>query len=223
LGGRPVITTATDTAGKPAIDTLAQSRNCAIADPSRIVDVNTILAEGGRVTVHDPDNLLGLRGDEGMEDSFDVVDDPQAQVMVSWKAEEAPGLLLHPRRLCVGIGCRRGTPVKEILQALASVMARHELAPASLAMLASVDMKADEEGLLEAGRELGLPLEFFAGSVLDETQVPNPSERVREKIGVGSVCEAASVQAAMKMSPRTRLIVPKTVCGNVTVALCLAV
>jgi len=90
-------------------------------------------------------------------------------------------------------------------------------------MLASVDLKADEEGLLEAGRELGLPLEFFAGSVLDETQVPNPSERVREKIGVGSVCEAASVQAALKMSPRTRLIVPKTVNGNVTVAVCLAV
>jgi len=223
LGGRPVITTATDTAGKTGIDTLAQNRNCAIADPSRIVDVNTILAEGGRVTVHDLDNLLGLRGDEGMEDSFEMVDDPQAQVMVSWKAEAAPGLLLHPRRLCVGIGCRRGTPVEEILQALASVMAKHELAPASLAMLASVDLKADEEGLLEAGRKLGLPLEFFAGSVLDETQVPSPSERVRAKIGVGSVCEAASVQAAMKISPKTRLIVPKTVCGNVTVAVCLAV
>jgi len=97
------------------------------------------------------------------------------------------------------------------------------LAPASLAMLASVDLKADEEGLLEAGRKLGLPLEFFAGSVLDETQVPSPSERVRAKIGVGSVCEAASVQAAMKISPKTRLIVPKTVCGNVTVAVCLAV
>lgn len=223
LDGRPVITTATDTARKPAIDILAQDRDCVIADPARIVNVNTVLAEGERVTVHDPDNLLGLRGDEGLEDSFEVVDDPQAQVMVSWKTEEVPGLILHPRRLCVGIGCRRGTSVDEILQALASVIADNELAPASLAMLASVDLKADEVGLLKAGRELGLPLEFFAGSVLDETQVPNPSERVREKIGVGSVCEAASVQAALKMSPKTRLIVPKTIIGNVTVAVCLAV
>jgi len=223
LGGRPVITTATDTAGKPAIDTLAQNRNCAIADPTRIVNVNRVLAEGGRVTVHDPDNHLGLLGDAQWEDSFELVDGPEAEVLVSWKIATGPGLILHPRRLCVGIGCRRGVSKEEILQALNRVMAENDLAPASLAMLASVDLKADEEGLLEAGRELALPLEFFAGSVLDDTQVPNPSERVRAKIGVGSVCEAASVQAALKMSPRTRLIVPKTISGNVTVAICLAV
>ena len=49
--------------------------------------------------------------------------------------------------------------------------------------------------------------------------MPNPSERVRDKIGARSVCEAASVQAALKLSTAARLIVPKTVCGNVTVAL----
>lgn len=223
IEGRPVITTATDTAGNPAIDTLAQSRNCVIADPSRIVNVNAILAEGGRVTVHDPENHLDLFGDAQREDSFELVDGPEAEVLVSWKIATGQGLILHPRRLCVGIGCRRGASKEEILRALTQVMEENGLAPASLAMLASVDLKADEEGFLEAGRELGLPLEFFAGSVLDETQVPNPSERVREKIGVGSVCEAASVQAALKMSPKTRLIVPKTVNGNVTVAVCLAV
>ena len=45
--GRPVITTATDTAGKPAIDTLAQNRDCAIANPSRLAALNSMLAEGG--------------------------------------------------------------------------------------------------------------------------------------------------------------------------------
>ena len=223
LGGRPVITTATDTAGKPAIDTLAQERNCHIADVSRIVHVNTVLAEGGRVTVHDPDNMLGLRDEAGLEDCFELVDHAQAQVTVNWKSGTAPGLVLHPRRLCVGIGCRRGVSGEEILQALDQVMAEYGLAPAALAALASVDLKADEAGLLDAARELGLPLEFFAGSVLDETQVPNPSERVREKIGAGSVCEAASIQAALKTGPGARLIVPKTIIGNVTVAVCLAV
>lgn len=221
LDGRPVITTATDAARKPAIDSLAHRRNCAIADPSRIVHVNAILAEGGRVTVHDPDSLLNLGGE--MEESFELVNDPGAQVVVSFKNEAADGLVLHPRRLCVGIGCRRGAARDEILEALTQVMARHDLAPASLAKLASAQLKADEKGLLQAGLELGLPLEFFSASVLDTTQVPNPSERVREKIGVGSVCEAASVQAALTMSSETRLIVPKTAIGNVTVAVCLAV
>ncbi len=222
LGGRPVITTATDTARSPAIDTLAQSRDCAIADPSRIAQVNRVLAEGGQVTVHDPENVLGLRDDAGMAKAFIPADLSQAQVLVSWKSEDAPGLVLHPRRLWAGIGCRRGVSRQEIVGALGRVLENSGLAPASLAGLASVELKADEEGLLEAARELDLPLEFFEASVLDETPVPNPSERVREKTGAGSVCEAASVQAALKMSPGARLIVPKTIVGNVTVAVCLA-
>jgi len=222
IGGRPVITTATDTAGKPAIDTLAQNRDCAISDPSRLAAINSVLAEGGRVTVHDPENRLGLRDDADSNTSFELVDDPQAQVLVSWKTVATAGLLLHPRCLCVGIGCRRGASREEILVALAQVMEQHDLACGSLAALASVELKRDEGGLLDAAKKLGLPVEFFAASVLNETHVPNPSERVREKIGAGSVCEAASMQAALKRSPRARLIAPKTINGNVTVAICLA-
>nr|WP_245751109.1 cobalamin biosynthesis protein [Desulfomicrobium apsheronum] len=222
VAGRPVITTATDTAGKPAIDTLAQARDCAIADPSRLAGLNSLLAEGGRVTVHDPENRLGLSGNEDLKDSFELVEEAQAQVLVSWKNAKASGLVLHPRCLCAGIGCRRGVSREEILGALNHVMTLHGLALDSLAALASVELKADEEGLLEAAQELGLPLEFFEASILDETEVPNPSERVREKIGVGSVCEAAAIQAALKSSPAARLIVPKTISGNVTVAICLA-
>jgi precorrin-4/cobalt-precorrin-4 C11-methyltransferase len=219
LGGRAVITTATDTANRPAIDTLAAERGCAIADTSRIAPVNMTLAEGGRVTVHDPENRLGLEGDAATEEFFELVDDPQAQVLVTRLAEPAPGLVLHPRNLCAGIGCRRGVSKDEVLQALAGVMRDWNLAVAGLARLASVDLKADEAGLLDAARDLGLPLEFFDGSLLDGTPVPNPSERVRDKIGARSVCEAASLQAALKLNPAARLIVPKTVRGNVTVAL----
>ena len=157
-----------------------------------------------------------------MKDSFELVEEAQAQVLVSWKNAKAEGLILQPRCLCVGIGCRRGVSREEILKALSQVMAGHKLALGSLAALASVELKADEEGLLDAAQELGLPLEFFEASMLDETEVPNPSERVREKIGVGSVCEAAAIQAALKSSPAARLIVPKTISGNVTVAICLA-
>lgn len=217
LGGSAVITTATDTAGHPAIDTLAQARGCAVADPSRIAPVNAVLAEGGTVTVHDPHDVLGLRGNPGP--NFELVDTPFAQVTVSMEAHSGPGLALHPRRLFAGIGCRRGVARDEILQALGSVLEESGLARESLAGLASVTLKADEDGLLDAAKYLNLTLEFFEPSVLDETPVPNPSERVRDRIGAGSVCEAASIQAARKANPGVRLIVPKTIRGNVTVAL----
>jgi precorrin-4/cobalt-precorrin-4 C11-methyltransferase len=219
LGGRAVITTATDTAGVPAIDTLAQQHDCVMADASRVALVSRILAEGGRVTVHDPEDRLDLRNRPEMKTSFELVEDPGAQVVVSWETEVGPGLVLHPRVLRAGIGCRRGVAPEEILDALARVMTDHGLALASLATLASAELKRNEAGLLETARKLGLELEFYELTVLDETQVPNPSARVRDKIGVGSVCEAASLQAALKTNPRARLIVPKTICGNVTVAL----
>jgi precorrin-4/cobalt-precorrin-4 C11-methyltransferase len=135
------------------------------------------------------------------------------------EAQSGPGLALHPRRLFAGIGCRRGVARDEILQALGSVLEESGLARESLAGLASVTLKADEDGLLDAAKYLNLTLEFFEPSVLDETPVPNPSERVRDRIGAGSVCEAASIQAARKANPGARLIVPKTIRGNVTVAL----
>ena len=217
LGARAVVTTATDAAGRPAIDSLARARGCVIADPSRIAAVNAVLADGGTVTVHDPLDALGLSGDPGP--FFELVVSPPAQVTVTLDAASGPGLTLHPRRLFAGIGCRRGVAQDEILQALASVLDESGLAREGLAGLASVTLKADEDGLLGAAAHLGLPLEFFEPSVLDETPVPNPSERVRDRIGAGSVCEAASILAARKANPEARLLAPKTVCGNVTVAL----
>jgi cobalamin biosynthesis protein CbiG len=47
-----------------------------------------------------------------------------------------------------------------------------------------------------------------------------------EKIGVESVCEAAALHAAQNAISRknvtARLIVPKTICGSVTIAVALA-
>ena len=219
LGGRAVVTTATDTAGAPAIDTLAAARGCVVADTSRLAAVNAVLAEGGTVAVHDPHDDLGLRGNAELAEFFELVEEPQAQVLVTMSAQAAAGLVLHPRRLFAGVGCRRGVSRDEVLQTLREALDAGGLAPAALTGLASVDLKADEAGLLEAAQHLGLPIHFFEPSVLDETPVPNPSQRVRDRIGAGSVCEAASVLAARTKNPGARLMVPKTVRGNVTVAL----
>lgn len=218
IGGRAVITTATDTAGCPAIDTLARDRGLAVSDSSRIVPVNAALAEGRSVLVHDPENRL-----EADPEHFISTGDPDAaQVLVSWKDLSSDRLVLHPPCLVAGVGCRRGVAKEDILRALSEVFARHGLARPSLTGLASADLKSDEAGLLEAAGDLGLDVDFFDRTVLEKTAVPNPSHRVKEKIGVESVCEAAALNAALKKSATARLIVPKTICGPVTIAIALA-
>jgi cobalamin biosynthesis protein CbiG len=84
----------------------------------------------------------------------------------------------------------------------------------SIRNLASVDLKADEDGLLSAALELGRPVDFFSRSELREVEVPNPSARVQAQIGVSSVCEAAAIRSA----DSGRLLVTKRKTPNVTLA-----
>lgn len=212
INATPIITTATDSEGVPALDTLAQTHGLAIANPKRIRAVNTCLAEGLPVSVHDPEHRLPLD-----HELLHRIDDAQkAMVLVSWRAIQTlpanHALILHPPCLVAGIGCRRGTTAHDILAALNFVFERHGLCPRSLAFLRSVDLKEDEPGLREAAEILGIPLVFVSRDELATIQVPNPSVTVRSKIGVDSVCEAAVLSTA------TRLLVPKTIRTTVTVA-----
>lgn len=215
LDGQAVITTASDTARTVAIDSLAQKYGLAIASPEQIKNVNWNLVEGLPVTLFDPENHLQLRDHPSF---VSVTKDSQAQVVVSWKRYTTDSaLVLHPPCLVAGIGCRRGVQTEEILSALEIVFTRHNLAPASLHALASVDLKADEAGLLETAQILHLPLTFFNRDELAQAQVPSPSATVRAKIGVDSVCEAAALTKARN----GQLIVPKTIVGSVTMAVAL--
>ena len=80
------------------------------------------------------------------------------------------------------------------------------LARASIAALASIDLKRDEAGLVEAAARLGRPLRFFAAAALDAAAgIERPSEQVRRCVGTRGVCEPAALLAA----GAERLLVPK--------------
>jgi cobalt-precorrin 5A hydrolase len=98
---------------------------------------------------------------------------------------------------------------------LQSVLERYHLASASLKSIASIDMKADEGGLIELAKYLGLPLSLYSREELEKVRhIKNPSPVVEKHIGVKSVCEAAAILAA----GNGNLIVPKQSTKNVTVA-----
>ena len=116
----------------------------------------------------------------------------------------------------MGVGCNRNTPQEEILALLNQVMDDCRLAVASIAGLASIDLKADEEGLLALAQTLARPLVFFSRDQLAAVrEVPSPSEVVQKHVGVKSVCEAAALLA----SGNGTLIAPKRVTPNATIAI----
>ena len=98
--------------------------------------------------------------------------------------------------LALGLGCDRGTPAATIRQAIDEALARADATLADVEAVASIDLKADEAGLLEVARACGWTLRFYAAAELAQVTVPNPSETVRKHTGTPSVSEAAALLAA---------------------------
>ena len=95
--------------------------------------------------------------------------------------------------LALGIGCDRGTPAATIALAIDEALAACEARVDDVAAVASIDLKADEAGLLEVARARGWTIRFFAAAELADVDVPSPSEIVRKHTGTPSVSEAAAL------------------------------
>jgi cobalt-precorrin 5A hydrolase len=225
LKATPVITSATDVNGKAAIDLLAVEHGLKIENPSCIKAVNMALLTDTPIRLHDPDGRLGSH----LPNAFDFSsvtpsgsafgrDLPSACVWIGDTVCDLPPdtLVLRPPSLVAGIGCNRHTPQDEIGDLLLQILEQFALAPNSLASIGSIDLKSDEQGLLELAENMDLSLTFFSKEELARVDVvPTPSAMVAKHVGVPSVCEAAAILA----SRNGRLIVPKHRNKNVTVAI----
>ncbi|EYB69001.1 cobalamin biosynthesis protein CbiG [Deinococcus phoenicis] len=115
--------------------------------------------------------------------------------------------------LTLGIGCRRGVSEEQIAAAVAHTLGERSLT--DVREVATVDLKADEAGLLAFCERHGLPLRIFAAADLEARPfVTRHSEWVQQSVGLSGVCEPCALLA----SPRGRLTVPKTALNGVTVA-----
>jgi cobalt-precorrin 5A hydrolase len=230
IGARPVITTATDVNQVPAIDILAKENNLVIENPAAIKTVNMALLTGKKIRVYDPyhilkntltgstnltfDKLMKYFKNNGQPTDIENV----AYVFIDDIRVDLPSavLILRPASLMAGIGCNRNTEAAEMLGHLADVLAENNLARSSLKGLASIDLKADENGLIMAAENLKLPLIFFNKQELNRVKnIKTPSKVVQKHVGVKSVCEAAAILATRNGT----LIVPKQSTQNVTVAI----
>lgn len=110
---------------------------------------------------------------------------------------DLPKVQWHPRVLWVGIGCERGTPRQVIETAIQQVCQANHLAEAAIAGIATIDLKANEVGLMELCRDRDWPLRCFTPEILRDIPVPTPSAIVESEVGTPSVAEAAALQAIM--------------------------
>ena len=80
-----------------------------------------------------------------------------------------PVLILRPASLMAGIGCNRNTAAQKYLL-LKDVLAKNNLASASLKCMASIDVKADETGLITFGPKSRLGCYLFYAQELNRVK-----------------------------------------------------
>jgi len=126
----------------------------------------------------------------------------------------------HPPVLWVGLGCERKTSKNLIANSLKKIFKASNLSPHSIAGFATIDIKRDEEGILELAEENNLPIKFFTKEDLSKIIVPNPSNVVQKEIGTPSVAEASCLLAAGKES---KLLKEKRIFKNQSGAVTIAI
>ena len=119
------------------------------------------------------------------------------------------------RPLILGIGCRRDVTLTQIDTAVMNVLNNYKISLEDLRMVATVDVKLQESGLLAWCRQQQLPLQGISLSLLQHRPwVTQSSDWVQETLGVAGVCEPCALLA----SHAGKLLVPKTAHNGVTVA-----
>jgi cobalt-precorrin 5A hydrolase / cobalt-factor III methyltransferase / precorrin-3B C17-methyltransferase len=203
LGAQAVITTATDAAGLPGLDTLGWPTEGAVARVSRaLLDCEQVGFEAD-ATWPLPALPVAIGG-AGLRrilvtDRIVPIDENTA--------------VLRPPSLVAGVGASRGVAADEVLALLDEALAVGGLSRSSVTALATVDAKATEEGIVAAARHGGWPLYSYPADQLAAVEVPNPGEAALAAVGTPSVAEAAALTRG------NELVVAKRKSSMATVAL----
>ena len=221
----PVITTASDIAGLTAADMFAKSYGLAITDFDMAKELTSALLDGAVIGVINEAPDVVTIGEDDLPGGYVLVGSIDGTldnyIRIAYKgsgknAEIKAGsniLTLVPLCLSIGIGCRRGTKEDKIREAVNSCFQNHGLRFAAVIKINSIDLKSDEEGLLDYSQKTGIPVSFYPAGKLNGVKGDfDGSPFVEEVIGVDNVCERSA------LAEGGRLIVKKEKYDGVTVA-----
>lgn len=198
LNANPVITTATDVEGVYAIDSFAARNGFRILDKSKIKDVSMKLLEGQ--IVYYKNEIEDLKFQDKEPKNINQASGEKIDfVFTNDKKKDDETLILTPKTLVIGMGCKRGKSFEELLDFILEDYTLEELKD-NLYGICSIDKKANEIGLLKLAAYLHCKFITFMAEELESVSGDfSESEFVKENVGVGNVSERAAVCAGAKL------------------------
>lgn len=226
IDATPVITTSTDVNNRLGIDVLAKDLYLSIENPKEILFFNKAILKGREVSLtvnpnKNFDYLFNYLNNITLEIDVSIYYSSKIEmdeILVSLDDHE---LILKERKIVVGIGCRRGKECKYIHEGLIKSINDLNIEESRINMLASAEIKKDEEGILELSNKLNIPVNFVE---LDKLKLFKSndvikSEFVFSKFGIYGVCEPSALITAGFDS---KLIYKKTSYDGVTISIAIS-
>lgn len=208
LGLIPIISTSSDITGKIAVDTIAQKLNAELEDLKSTKDVTSLIVDGKKVDILLPKNVR-------VKNEFEENISSDGLVIVSNK-KKLDITRIYPKNLILGIGCKRNTNETDILKAIDLALEKHNLDIKSVKHIATVDIKADEVGLIAAAKTLKKNLIVIDREEIKKVQdMFEGSDFVEKNIGVRAVSEPV---ALLSSSQKGRFLEMKAKYNGITVS-----
>ncbi|MDO4478446.1 MAG: cobalamin biosynthesis protein [Lachnospiraceae bacterium] len=271
IGATPVVTTASDSNKKLAVDVWAQDNALYITDLKMAKVIESAYLDGQPIALLSDEPVEGdipkgislvpqpmnagaeLLENEAPGSAISAKETPAGAQANPADAKETPAetiderpdfgiyvgydpvkagfakstLHLIPQRIVAGAGCRKGTAKEVIDGALHKAFAMVAVPPEALLAIASIDLKAHEEGLLATAdawqadkKGRAVTTAFYSAAELATIKTTSSSSAfVSSVTGIDNVSERAALYAAERLGKNARLLLEKTIIDGTTAAL----
>lgn len=217
IGAQAVITTASDVTGHTALDLWAKKNNLFVENSKKLTEKSAHLINTGKIKIYSDCTI------ESLPDDFEQVTEHDcADIIVSHTVfPRCDALFLRPGNLAVGIGCNRNTPQHAIHKAVHELFVEYRFSMDSIHFFASIDLKNDEQGLLNFATKEDVVIKFYNKDQLNGVENVSISTAVLKATGAKGVAEPAAILAAGSATGTGKLIVRKKKWKDVTAAVAI--
>lgn len=225
LHATPVITTATDINNKFAVDVFAKTNGCYISDMTMAKEISAALVNGNSVGFASDFPWVGEIPKELqlLDEEDETKEKPEMGIYVTNSYLKHPfvhTLYLVPKIITLGVGCKKDTPADTVEKVVRKACDELLIPSVSMELVASIDLKKEEQGILEYCKERNLPFETYSAKQLKEVEGSfAESKFVEETTGVDNVCERSAILGSSKHGEKSNLILRKYAEDGVTAAL----
>lgn len=225
LHATPVITTATDINNKFAVDVFAKTNGCYISDMTMAKEISAALVNGNSVGFASDFPWVGEIPKELqlLDEEDETKEKPEMGIYVTNSYLKHPfvhTLYLVPKIITLGVGCKKDTPADTVEKVVRKACDELLIPSVSMELVASIDLKKEEQGILEYCKERNLPFETYSAEQLKEVEGSFAESKFVEEItGVDNVCERSAILGSSKHGEKSNLILRKYAEDGVTAAL----